>query len=50
MKDFVIKLMNRVSYVEIEVIVSVTNKAAAEHVARQFNNTHAILSIRERKA
>jgi hypothetical protein len=49
MKDFVIKLMHRQSLVEIDIIVHVNNKADAEHIGRQFNTTHTVRSIRERK-
>jgi hypothetical protein len=49
MKDFVIKLMHRQTLLEIEVIVSARTKADAEQTARQFQLTHSIVSIRERK-
>lgn len=50
MKDFVIKLAHRQTLVEIEIIVNVRHKPDAEHIARQFQNTHSIISVRERKA
>lgn len=50
MKDFVIKLAHRVSLVEVEIIVAARTKADAEQTARQFQNTHSILSVRERRA
>lgn len=47
--DFVVKLLNRRTLVEVEIIVSKTSRSDVELVAREFQSTHSIVSIRERK-